>query len=366
VFETVEILRRARKCEVRLFCLGIGSAGQDRFLQLLARQTGGVCRFVMPSEQVDFAAEEVFAGVGGAVASEVRIRNANAQPASASTVFAGTPFVAFGSIDEDAAAAELEWQQGSTHVPFETLGEDLLGFLEKLQGAKLIADFEARYERSDAAARQRLLELSERYGLASSEMSLVAEVERADDQAGNAPKTKILPVGMPQDTRFGAYFDDEGLDCLMSKGPVAALFSLATEPRLSAGGGVIWESMTQPSTANDLLSILREAIGIVDDRASLHTGPDANQRLAEALSQLVTHDKDAVTDTQKAALAAFIDFLSSEMIDFLNTGGLDIAKWRAIGHQLEQAWPELTNIDSGKGSANEIDEAAEPSSARRR
>ncbi|MGA8598899.1 MAG: VIT domain-containing protein, partial [Bryobacteraceae bacterium] len=42
VFETVEILRRARKCEVRLFCLGIGSAGQDRFLQLLARQTGGV------------------------------------------------------------------------------------------------------------------------------------------------------------------------------------------------------------------------------------------------------------------------------------------------------------------------------------
>ena len=42
VFETSEIVQRAKKCEVRLFCLGIGSASQDRFLELLARQTGGI------------------------------------------------------------------------------------------------------------------------------------------------------------------------------------------------------------------------------------------------------------------------------------------------------------------------------------
>ena len=37
-------------------------------------------------------------------------------------------------------------------------------------------------------------------------MSLVAVVERANDQAGHVPKTKIVPVGMPQDTEFASYF----------------------------------------------------------------------------------------------------------------------------------------------------------------
>lgn len=48
VFDTSQIVRRAQECKVRLFCFGIGSASQDRFLELLARQTGGICRFVTP------------------------------------------------------------------------------------------------------------------------------------------------------------------------------------------------------------------------------------------------------------------------------------------------------------------------------
>ena len=37
-------------------------------------------------------------------------------------------------------------------------------------------------------------------------MALVAVVERAGDRAGDVPKTVVVPVGMPQDTAFGAYF----------------------------------------------------------------------------------------------------------------------------------------------------------------
>jgi hypothetical protein len=52
----------------------------------------------------------------------------------------------------------------------------------------------------------RLLALSQTYGLASREMSLVAVVTRSGDRPGELPETRIVPVGMAQDTDFGAYF----------------------------------------------------------------------------------------------------------------------------------------------------------------
>ena len=52
----------------------------------------------------------------------------------------------------------------------------------------------------------RLLALSQEYGLASREMALVAVVTRAGDRPGELPDTRVVPVGMPQDTDFGAYF----------------------------------------------------------------------------------------------------------------------------------------------------------------
>src|ERR1035437_8211935 len=48
---TENILSVARAGGVRLHCLGIGSASQDRILTLLARETGGVCRFLTPRER---------------------------------------------------------------------------------------------------------------------------------------------------------------------------------------------------------------------------------------------------------------------------------------------------------------------------
>lgn len=56
-----------------------------------------------------------------------------------------------------------------------------------------------------------LEQLSAKYGLASRAMSLVAVVKRKGDKPGDVPKTMVVPVGMPQDTAFGAYFGGEML-----------------------------------------------------------------------------------------------------------------------------------------------------------
>src|SRR6185437_1571287 len=301
-----QIVQRARKCEVRLFCLGIGSASQDRFLELLARQTGGVCRFVTPSERVDAAAFEVFAALGGTVATKVRVANANVEPASAGNVFCGTPFVAFGDVERDAGSIDVEWPQDARHVSIEPLGIESDGSIQKLPGAKLIADFEAAHDHSDAAARQRLLELSERYGLTSSEMSLVAVVERANDQAGDVPKTKLVPVGMPQDTAFGSYFGRKRLVYAeASRMPLAsggirfrAAADLDEDARFSRR--VRSFDSISIAAAPELLPLVREVIRIIENYVL--SGKDAETYVGTLLSTLKLTQNSLTDEVHKKAL----------------------------------------------------------------
>ncbi len=78
-------------------------------------------------------------------------------------------------MDRKAGTLTVEWPLRFAARRIREAGcEELDGLIEKLEGAKLIADFEARYDLSDAAAREQLFKLSEWYGLASSEMLLVA------------------------------------------------------------------------------------------------------------------------------------------------------------------------------------------------
>ena len=212
---TEKILADARAVGVRLHCLGIGSASQDRFLSLLARETGGVSRFVTPRERVDLAAVDLFASIGRPVAAGLKA-GPNIQPAPPSCVFAGTPVLLFGESREEPAGIELTWEGGQLRLPVTPGETDIAETVRLLQGARLITDWESRYPASEALAplekRQqsrvsaRLRELSQTYGLASREMSLVAVVTRATDRAGELPETRVVPVGMPQDTPFGAYF----------------------------------------------------------------------------------------------------------------------------------------------------------------
>src|ERR1039458_5741704 len=100
VFGTEKILAEARATGIRISCLGIGSASQDRFLSLLARETGGVSRFVTARERVDLSAVDLFASMGRPVASGLRA-NGNVHPEPPRSVFAGSPVLLYGEMESN-------------------------------------------------------------------------------------------------------------------------------------------------------------------------------------------------------------------------------------------------------------------------
>jgi hypothetical protein len=225
---TEAILVTARASGLRLHCLGIGSASQDRFLTLLARETGGVSRFLTSRERVDMGAVELFASIGRPLGSGLTARlegwaDGRIAPDASAYVFNGTPVVVFGDTGGSGGGRlVLEWKAGGKKriaaVPI-LVGEAQGGdgeTLRLLQGARLITDMESRYGRGEEGGdakgreaervRKRLLALSQAYGLVSREMGLVAVVERAGDRPGDIPVTRVVPVGLAQDVAMSAYF----------------------------------------------------------------------------------------------------------------------------------------------------------------
>lgn len=242
VFGTDKILNRARATNMRIHCLGIGSASQDRFLAQLASHTGGVSRFLTPQERVDLPAVELFASIGRPLGKDVAVTVEGASrsrvaPDPSRFVFSGTPLLVYGEfLPADDARLSVQWLGAAGKLHFEfpiQLGKtSWVGTLKLLQGARVISDFESRHQgvgRQDAATakemarvHERLLELSREYGLASSAMSLVAVVKRAGDVPDEIPKTRIVPVGIPSELEhfrgsgpmLGVGFDE--LTCVMT------------------------------------------------------------------------------------------------------------------------------------------------------
>jgi Ca-activated chloride channel family protein len=227
VFAGSEIMAGMRDRGFRVHCLGIGSASQDRFLALLARETGGVSRFMTPRERVDMAALELFASVGRPVANEVTCTVTGSSggkvgPMPADMVFAGTPLVVYGSCAaEGKATLHLAFEgasgPGELDCPLTISSEELGETVRLLRGARLITDLESQFsqatvkegakaKRLASRIEQMLKKASEEYGLSSQVMSLVAVVKREGDIEGELPQTRVIPVGMPQDTAFDSYF----------------------------------------------------------------------------------------------------------------------------------------------------------------
>ena len=233
---TEQILEQARAANIRLFCLSIGSASQDRFLSLLARETGGVSRFVTARERVDLPAVDLFASMGRPVVSGLKTTGI-VQPEPPAAVFAGNPVLLFGESKDNSDSLELTWDSGRLSLPIPEGDTETGRTVRLLQGSRLITDWESRYPAEEALAplekrrqsrvAERLATLSRTYGLASREMSLVAVVKRKGDRPGEIPETRVVPVGMPQDVRFGAYFP--------APPPPAATRAVAFSTMASAG-----------------------------------------------------------------------------------------------------------------------------------
>ncbi len=213
VFGIEPIIASARATGVRLHALGIGGASQDRFLTLLARETGGISRFVTARERVDLAAVDLFASASAPIATGLRVSGPRIEPAPADAVFPGRPLLLYGEVT--APAITLEWNGGSRSIAIPS-GDNSVGeTLRLLQGSRLITDAEARVLPEPSKSENRktteriekyLERLSTDYGLASRCMALVSIVEREGDRSGGPPSTRVLPVGQPQDTNFSAMF----------------------------------------------------------------------------------------------------------------------------------------------------------------
>ena len=190
VFGTEHILEHIRKKGVRVHCLGIGSASQDRFLAQLASQTGGISRFLTPAERVDLPAVELFASIGRPVAKNVTanvrgIEGARIAPEPAKEVFSDTPLVIFG---DSPATKKLElvlaWQaeaapnERTFNIPLEV--DSIAETLRLLQGSRIISDFESRLApvQTDHTRQQTLLLALERVQLQVDLAQVVVDLPR--------------------------------------------------------------------------------------------------------------------------------------------------------------------------------------------
>jgi len=227
---TETIISKASAAEVRIHCLGIGVASQDRFLTLLARETGGTSRFVTPGERVDMEALALFAGAGHPVARDLHLTSSadsapRSRPDLVSRVFSTSPLVAF--LESDAPWVEplsLEWtgDDGAKTMDLQPVdrGTAEAEVIRLLQGSRVITDLEARLvepepwrarrgkveERTTSRLRQRLEDAGREFQLANRCLSLVAVFHREGDVKGELPETRVVPVAMPRDTEFQAYF----------------------------------------------------------------------------------------------------------------------------------------------------------------
>jgi Ca-activated chloride channel family protein len=296
VMGTEDILAQARALNVRIHCLGIGAASQDRFLSLLASSTGGVSRFVTPQERVDLAAVDLFASIGRPVATSVRAEGAVFAVQPADTVFAGTPWVAFGEAGTG-CDVRVTWSEGRLT---ERIGEpmpEVADTVRLLAGARLITDLESRttgrFGLPDEEVGERLAQVSAEYGLASRAMALVAVVKRAGDVAGAPPRTQVVPVGMPQDTQFGSYFG------AAAGGPAMAATPVVRAPMASRSRGM---SAKLRGLALEVLESLSPAAEVRAKRAAEPSAPSEVDRLMEIAARLAPDGGVAGGDPEDRAL----------------------------------------------------------------
>jgi Ca-activated chloride channel family protein len=366
VFGTEAVLAKTRATGVRLFCLGIGSASQDRFLALLARETGGISRFVTPRERVDVAAIDLFAAIGRPVACGVKASQAEPEPPSC--VYPGTPLVLFG---ESGGGVDLSWDGGSMSFDLPPGDVETGQAVRLLRGSRLITDWESRYPAEEAVAtlekrRQsrvaaRLLDLGKAYGLASREMCLVAVVKRVSDRPGELPETRVVPVGMPQETQFTAYFSPRQAlaSRILASGPpfqrvpASPVAAAGVQFRLFGMGHVGSAPPRSPRTSKpDLVDI---AAQLEPDGGMPGNSPAV--RLARSIAAILAMASQGHTITSGAfrlhvsRLAAFLKSVAAESklerrliersLEAASTGAAPAGDWVALANDRTPGWKQI-------------------------
>ncbi|MEO7719444.1 MAG: VIT domain-containing protein [Capsulimonas sp.] len=290
VMGTEEILAQARAHNVRIFCLGIGSASQDRFLALLAEATGGVSRFVTPKERVDLAAVDLFASIAPPVAAGIELTGADFAVLPPATVHAGVPWVAFGE-RADPGEVTASWPGGRLTFNIPAPDPAVADAVRLLEGSRRITDLESRMtSAAEKSLEPQLVALSEEYGLASRACSLVAVVKQAGDEAGAPPLTRVVPVGMPEGTEFDSYFGAVG-----GALPSPPMVSAPAPDRAARAGGIVRRRAMEPtSPPRATRSLMRKAMDFMEGviAPAPAQAPPAEDIVMEAEASLVYGDEE--------------------------------------------------------------------------
>jgi hypothetical protein len=320
---TEKILAQARATNIRLFCLGIGSASQDRFLSLLARETGGISKFVTARERVDLPAVDLFASMGQPAATGLKT-SSSVQPEPPSVVFAGHPLLLFGEIGANPAEIEITWDGGRLSLPIPAGDPQIGETVRLLQGSRLITDWESRYPSDQALAplerrkqnriAQQLSALSRKYGLASREMSLVAVVKRAGDRPGEIPETRVVPLGMAQDLDFQAYLPPPPSMAVCAQAPAG---QIPQTPRSNVVMRVLFQAFHRRQRGADSLddSLMDLASQLEPDGGM--PGSNASERAARSVAALLAFVSAGHTLTNgafRSHVARLAEYLKSTKV----------------------------------------------------
>jgi hypothetical protein len=269
---------------------------------------------------------------------------------------------------------ELTWDGGRMDLDVPSGDPETGEVVRLLRGSRLISDWESRYPSEEAAAplekRQqsrvaaRLLELSKMYGLASREMSLVAVVKRQGDRPGELPDTRVVPVGMPQDTAFQAYFGGAAKQ-IDAAAYIASRFSasiLSAAPRKAAPAwgspGPLYSLRSGTSTADvtagnadlvDLARMLEPDGGMPGDSPGVRAG-----RTIAAVFAFVAEGHTLTMGAFRLHVIRLAVFLKSLSVasdrearlivgafDAASTGKVPAGQWLVLAREPGTGWKQI-------------------------
>ncbi len=364
VFGTEDILMAVKNHSgIRIHCLGIGSASQDRFLALLARESSGRSRFVTPRERVDIPAIELFSSISRPVARNLQISTdgnvgLNILNGETDTVFQGSPLVLFGDSEGNGEGSLIfNWDDGAKKkemvIPVVVKKDGPAETLRLIYGARLITDMDVQYimedeyvyaedRRHQARIADKLKKLSKEYGLASKVMSLVAVVRRDGDEQGSLPETMIVPVGMPNadaDSFSYAYPHIAGSRILRSSVKAFRPLRHPSQRRMSMPFGKRRSRVSFVKTDeidNHLPDILVELAARIQPDGGM-PGKTEEYRIANTIIAIALFAADGNTvdkGTFKAHVGKLLEYLEKVNVSSLLKG--DTADWEKLMVHIRQ------------------------------
>lgn len=234
--EIIEHVGRACGDRIRFWCLGIGSSPNMFLVDGVARQGGGMGRTLGLQDDTAGLTQEIMTRIQQAQLAEVRIDYGGLQvsqtyPARIPELWAGRPVVVYGRYSGSGDAmltvsGEVEGEPTSwtlnARLPEDEPAHDVLAKVWARQ--KIEALMQQTFYQGSPAVEEEVTGLALQYRLMSPYTSFVAVDQQAEPSrdAARPPRRMLVPVPLPEGTRWEGFFGPAGEAGVDELGEVAA------------------------------------------------------------------------------------------------------------------------------------------------